>query len=216
MMTYLDIVNNVLVRLREREVASVNENAYSKLIGQLVQDANQEVENAWDWSALRTTLSATTSSGVFSYELNTAGRSFEILNVINDTSNDFMEYRTSREFDNWYLNNTPASGAPKYFSWNGVANDGDVQVDIYPKPDGVYTLRFNMIKRSEELTSDAQNIIVPEKPVQLLAYAKAVDERGEDGGQAAASAYNTASRALSDAIALDGARHPEELIFAPV
>jgi hypothetical protein len=215
-MTYLDIVNNVLVRLREREVSSVNENAYSKLIGQFVQDANQEVENAWDWSSLRTTLTATTSSGVFSYELNTAGRSFEILNVINDTSNDFMEYRTAREFDNWYLNNTPASGSPKYFSWNGVSSDGDAQVDIYPKPDGVYSLRFNMIKRSEELTSDTQKISVPEKPVQMLAYAKAVDERGEDNGQAAASAYKTAARALSDAIALDSARHPEELIFAPV
>jgi hypothetical protein len=215
-MTYLELVNNILVRLREREVGTVNETSYSKLIGQLVNDANQEVEQAWDWSSLRTTLSATTSSGVFSYELNTAGTSFEILNVINDTSNDFMEYRTSRDFDNWYLNNTPASGSPKYFSWNGVSNDGDVQVDIYPKPDGAYSLRFNMIKRSPEMTSDATKITVPYKAVQMLAYAKAVDERGEDGGQSASMAYVTASRAISDAIALDSARHPEELIYAPV
>jgi hypothetical protein len=215
-MTYLELVNNVLLRLRERQVGTVNENAYSQLIGQFVNDAVQEVEQAWDWSSLRTTLSATTSSDVFSYELNTAGTAFEILNVINDTSNDFMEYRTSTQFDDWYLNSTPASGAPKYFSWNGVANDGDVQVDIYPKPDGAYSLRFNMIKRSPEMTSDSTDIIVPYKGVQLLAYAKAVEERGEDGGQSAQGAYRTAERAISDAIALDSARHPEELIYAPV
>ena len=215
-MTYLELVNNVLLRLRERQVGTVNENAYSELVGQFVNDAVQEVEQAWDWSSLRTTLSATTSSGVFSYELNTAGTAFEILNVINDTSNDFMEYRTSTQFDDWYLNSTPASGAPKYYSWNGVANDGDVQVDIYPKPDGAYNIRFNMIKRSPEMTSDSTDIIVPYKGVQLLAYAKAVEERGEDGGQSAQGAYRTAERAISDAIALDSARHPEELIYAPV
>jgi hypothetical protein len=215
-MTYLELVNNVLLRLRERQVGTVNENAYSQLIGQFVNDAVQEVEQAWDWSSLRTTLSATTSSGVFSYELNTAGTAFEILNVINDTSNDFMEYRTSTQFDDWYLNSTPASGSPKYYSWNGVANDGDTQVDIYPKPDGVYSLRFNMIKRSPEMTSDSTDIIVPYKGVQLLAYAKAVEERGEDGGQSAQGAYRIAERAISDAIALDSARHPEDLIYAPV
>jgi len=215
-MTYLELVNNVLLRLRERQVGTVNENAYSQLIGQFVNDAVQEIEQSWDWSSLRTTLSATTSSNVFSYELNTAGTAFEILNVINDTSNDFMEYRTSTQFDDWYLNSTPASGSPKYYSWNGVANDGDVQVDIYPKPDGAYSLRFNMIKRSPEMTSDSTDVTIPYKGVQLLAYAKAVEERGEDGGQSAQGAYRTAERAISDAIALDSARHPEELIYAPV
>ena len=215
-MTYLELVNNILLRLREREVATVNETQYSKLIGQLVNDAMQEVERAWDWSALRTTVSAVTSSDIFNYELNGTGNDFEILNVINDTSNDFMEYKTSREFDNWYLNQTPVSGAPKYYSWNGVSSDGDTQVDVYPKPDGVYNIRFNMIKRSPIMSSDTTTLSVPTQPVQMLAYAKAIEERGEDGGQSAQSAYNTASRIISDAIALDSARHPEEMIFAAV
>jgi hypothetical protein len=215
-MTYLELVNNILLRLREREVSTVNETQYSKLIGQLVNDAMQEVERAWDWSALRTTVSAVTSSDIFNYELNGTGNDFEILNVINDTSNDFMEYKTSHEFDNWYLNQTPVSGAPKYYSWNGVSADGDTQVDVYPKPDGVYNIRFNMIKRSPVMSSDTTTLSVPTQPVQMLAYAKAIEERGEDGGQSAQSAYNTASRVIADAIALDSARHPEEMIFAAV
>jgi len=127
-----------------------------------------------------------------------------------------MTYKSSTEFDDYYLNRTPESGSPLYYSWNGVSNDGDVQVDVYPKPDGVYSLRFNMIKRSPEMTSDSTDVIIPFKPVQLLAFAKAVEERGEDGGQSAQGAYATAERALSDAIALDSARHPEELIFKVV
>lgn len=215
-MTYLELVNNILLRLRERSVATVNETAYSRLIGQLVNDSMQEIERSWDWSALRTTLSATTTSGIFSYELNGTGNDFEILNVINDTTNHFMTYRSAKDFDNWYLNQTPPSGSPQYYSWNGTSNDGDTQVDVYPKPDGVYNLRFNMIKRSPLMTSDSDDLFIPAQPVQMLAYAKAVEERGEDGGASAQSAYATAERVISDAIALDSARHPEEMIFTPV
>ena len=216
-MTYLQMVNNVLLRLRERSnVGSVSETTYSKLIGQLVNDALQEVERSWDWTSLRTTVSVNTSSGVFSYELNGTGNNFEILNVINDTTNEFMEYRPAVTFDNWFLNAEPLSGAPKYFSWNGVSSDGDAHVDVYPKPDGAYDLRFNMIKRSGELTNNSDTIMVPSHPVQLLAYAKAIEERGEDGGVPSQAAFAAASRALSDAIALDSARHPEELIFQAV
>jgi len=61
-MTYLEIVNSVLRRLREREVLSVSESSYSKLIGDFVNDARNEVETAWGWSALRTTLTLTTTA----------------------------------------------------------------------------------------------------------------------------------------------------------
>ena len=52
-MTYLQLVNSVLRRLRENEVASVTDNDYSKLIGEFVNDSNRLVEDAWDWSYLR-------------------------------------------------------------------------------------------------------------------------------------------------------------------
>ena len=46
-MTYLTLVNNVLKRLRERTVSTVEETSYSTLIAMLVNDAKQEVEQAW-------------------------------------------------------------------------------------------------------------------------------------------------------------------------
>lgn len=213
-MTYLNIVNNILKRLRERTVSTVEETTYSTLIGLLVNDAKEEVENAWNWSALRTTLTATTVSGTFNYELNGTQNRFKVLDVVNDTSDFFMQYRTASEFNNWYLNTTPATGAPRYYSFNGISTDGDTQVEVYPKPDGVYTLRFNVVMPQAELTADSTTLLIPVKPVQMLAYAKAVEERGEDGGASQNSAYATASRALNDAIAFDSAKHPEETIWS--
>ena len=44
--TYLDLVNNVLIRLRETTVSSVGDTPYSSLIGVLVNDAKREIEDA--------------------------------------------------------------------------------------------------------------------------------------------------------------------------
>jgi len=212
-MTYLQIVNNILKRLRERTVSTVNETAYSTLIGMLVNDAKQEVEQAWDWSALRTTLTATTEQGVFAYELTGAGDNMKMLDVINDTSNFFMTYKTASDFNNYYLNTTPDQGAPRYYSFNGIDDNGDTIVEVFPPPNGVYSIRFNLINRQADLSADTDVPVCPNKPIEMLAYAKAIEERGEDGGVAGASAYNTANRVLNDALSLDQAKHPEELIW---
>jgi hypothetical protein len=216
-MTYLDIVNNILRRLRERTVSTVNETSYSTLIAVLVNDAKEEVENAWQWSALRTTLAATTEAGIFNYELNGSRNRLTVLDVVNDTSNFFMEYKSAHEMNDLFLNQTPEQSEPRYYSFNGVSTaDNDTLVDLYPIPDGAYNLRFNVVLRSVDLTTDNEDLVIPTQPVIQLAYAKAVEERGEDGGVAAVSAYRTAERALSDAIALDAAKHPEETVWYTV
>jgi len=215
-MTYLEAVNSVLRRLREREVTSVSESSYSKLIGDFVNDATNEVENAWSWSALRTTLTLTTSANIFNYELNGSQNNFTILDVINDTNNQFMSYRDGAWFDNAYLNQDAPTGSPIYYNFNGVANDGDTQVDIYPIPDGVYTVRFNVILRNPDMTSDGSDIVVPTRPVVLLALAKAIEERGEDGGNASMNAYAAGRSSLADEIALDAARRPEDTLWYTV
>ena len=213
MKTYKQTVNNILTRLREREVDSINENSYSKLIGLFVHDAVEMVESAWGWSNLRETMTVTTQANVFNYVLTNSGDKSTLLEAINNTSNTFMKYQTPHWFNNVYLNNTPATGAPQNYVFNGLSNSGDTQIDVYPKPDGVYELFFNIIKRSPDITNDDDIVKVPFLPVQTLAYAMALEERGEDGGMSAVSAKALASVYLSDAIALDAAKHPEELIW---
>jgi hypothetical protein len=218
-MTYLDLVNKVLLRLRETEVTTVQgsgtSNQYARLIGEFVNEAKAQVEAAWDWSALRSTLTATTTSGVFNYELQTARTNFKVLDVLNDTSNFFMEYRSASWFNEQFLLVEPETGAPYYYNFNGVSSDGDAQVDIYPIPDGAYELRFNITKRNLPLTADADEIIIPTRPIILFATAMAIEERGEDGGQQSINAYASARSALADEIALDAARHPEDVVWYP-
>jgi hypothetical protein len=215
-MTYLEIVNKVLRRLREREVTSVSQTSYSKLIGDFVNDAKKEVEDAWQWSALRTTLTLTTVADTFNYELNGSQNNFNILDVVNDTSNRFMQYKSSSWFNNEFLNMSPSTGSPQYYNFNGVSADGDTQVDIYPIPDGVYELRFNCVLRPSELVNNTDKIVVPNQPVFLLAVAKAIEERGEDGGTSSINAYAAGRAALADEIAYDAARHPEDTIWNAV
>ena len=72
-MTYLQIVNSVLRRLREEEVSTVAQNSYSKLIGEFVNDAKRTVEDAYDWTALRTELPVSLVADTTTYSLTGSG-----------------------------------------------------------------------------------------------------------------------------------------------
>lgn len=219
-MTYLELVNAVLRRLRESEVDSVqgvgNTNTYSRLIGDFVNDAKNEVENSWDWSALRSTLTLTTTPGIFNYELNGAQNNFKVLDVLNDTSNFEMQYKSSSWFNKEFLMIDPQVGEPYFYNFNGVSSDRDTQVDIYPIPDAVYDLRFNLSLRNLPLSADSDTTVLPTRPIILYATAMAIEERGEDGGQQSINAYVAAQSSLSDEIAFDAARHPEDIIWYSV
>lgn len=215
-MTYLEIVNKVLRRLREDTVDTVSQNTYSALVGEFVNDAKRMVEDAWDWSALRTTLTVTTSSDIFNYVLTGSGNRIELLDVVNDTSNFFMKYRDQHWFNKTFLVDEPATGSPMYYCFNGVDANGDTAVDLSPIPDSTYSLRFNAILRTPELSADTDEVLIPTLPIIHMATALAIAERGESGGKSAAEALIIADRLLSDAIALDAYKHPEELVYQAV
>jgi hypothetical protein len=212
-MNYLDLVNNVLVRLREDEVGSVSENSYSKLIGKFVVDAQRQVEDAYDWNGLSQTLTMETVSGLFNGVLVGAGIRFRLIDVINDTSNWEMTYRTTKDMNDLFLNRPVDYGPPRYYNFNGVSAEGDTQADIYPVPDGVYTIRFNIIQPQDPLTNASDTLKIPSEPVIFLAYAKAIAERGEDAGFSATQAYAMYKESLADHISIEINRYPEELIW---
>jgi len=212
-MTYLDLVNNVLRRMREEEVTSVQSTTYSKMVGDFVNDAKKLVEAAWDWSGLRTTLTITTTADIFNYVLTGSQNRIKALDVINDTSNIFMQYRPSSWFNDQYLNQDPASGSPEYYTYNGIDSNGDTQIDVYPKPDGAYTLLFNCVFRNDDLSADIDTLLIPAMPVIHMAIALLARERGETGGTSAAEYFGIADKYLSDAIALDAQKHPDETIW---
>lgn len=211
-MTYLQLVNSVLVRLREDTVDTVQRNPYSKLIGEIVKDAITTVESSWDWSHLRTTVGCTTSVGIFNYVLPECKESTEFLDVICEEGNNFVRYKPAAWFTNAYLNNGVVSGMPTYYCPNGVDVNGDVSFDIYPKPDAEYTLYFNIVKRTDtNVITDSTKILVPTHPIVMLAYAFAIRERGEQSGDTVNEQLMLAKSSLADAISIDASRNPEDL-----
>jgi hypothetical protein len=212
-MNYLSLVNKVLIRLRENEVTTIQESPYSKLIGEFVNVVKREVEDTWNWSALRGTVTANTLPNVYSYELSGLGIRGRIIDVINDTDDFEMRYQTTRWFDKQFLTGNVAPNSPQYYNLNGVSDDGDHFIDLFPPPDAAYVIRVNAVIPQADLQEDSDTIRVPYQVVVEGALARAISERGDDGGYTEQEArYN---RILSDYIAMDAGNRPDEVLWYP-
>ncbi len=209
-MTYLEMVNSVLRRLRETEVSAVTDNAYSKMIGEFVNDAKRTVEDSYNWNALYSTKTVTTADNTSSYSIVGAGQRFKLIDAINDTSNWFLTEQTKVWFDEQLLLNTAEKGSPTDYLFQGTDSNGDTKVKLFPVPDGVYSVLFNMVLPQTALANSADVLKVPFEPVLFLAYAKALAERGEDGGIASSEAAQMYRQSLADSIAIENGRHSDE------
>jgi hypothetical protein len=215
-MTYLNLVNNVLRRLREETTNNVNDTIFNTMVGDFVNDAKQLVEEACDWSGLRSTISLQTIVGTNQYSLVGTGDNVKVFSVINDTNNTFITYQTKDWFNNALYLQEEISGSPAYYTFDGLDSSQDTQVLLSPKPSTVETLRFDVTKRQPELVNNTDVLLVPSKPVIHLAVALLARERGETGGTSTVEYFSIADRYLSDAIAIDAAKHPEEMIYRTV
>jgi hypothetical protein len=213
--TYLQLVNNVLIRLRETEVSSVGDTPYSSLIGVFVNDAKREIEDAHEWNVLTTTIVLPTVAGTRNYTLTGSGQRFRTQDVLNDTQDIPMQQVPTNWMNRQYFLGTIQGAAPTYYNYSGIDGD-DTQVDVWPNPDGVYSLRFELVIPQENLTANADTLKVPAYLVQMLAYAKAVGERGEDGGTSFSEIYQQYRLALADAIAIEKNRYDDETTWVGV
>ena len=215
-MTYLELVNDVLIRLREPTVATVSATSYSALIGKFVNDAKRQIEDAFAWNVLGTTITVTTSNGTYSYALTGSGQKFQVLDVLNTTSNLRMknvDFASMNRFQNF---STPVNGIPFYYAFDGVNGSYDTKVTLYPRPDGVYTIPFSLTVPQATLSSDSTVVLVPDVLVVQNAYSRALVERGEDGGLSSSEAFLLYKSMLSDYIALEGTRYPENQEFVAI
>jgi hypothetical protein len=210
-MTYLEVCNRVLRRLRENEVTTVNETPYSKLIGDLVNVVKVEIEDSWNWSALRTTLTAVTTDNLFNYVLVGSGTRIRVLDIFNDTDNIIIEQRGTKWFDKIFLTYDQPKGSPIYYNFNGVDNNGDSQVDFFPIPDGVYDIRINCVVPQAELEIDTTRILIPANLLVEGVIARAISERGDDGGYVEQEQRYRAM--ASDLIAVESSQRLDEMIW---
>ena len=212
-MTYLEIVNKVLIRLRENEVTSVQESPYSKLIGEFVNIVKREVEDTYNWASLRNTIIIPTVASTITYSLTGSGVRSRVDQVANISSGSKHEltYIPSNTLADWNLVETLQTGEPYYFNLRSVDSNGDAIVAIYPTPDAVYEKILRLYTTQVDLEIDADTITIPYQVVVEGALARAISERGDDGGYTEQEGrYN---RILSDYIAIDAGNHPETTVW---
>ncbi len=210
---YLTIVNEVLRRLREDEVSAVANTTYSKMVGDFVNDAKRIVEDSHAWSTLRTTIVVPTVADTTEYSLTNAGERVKIYSAINDTSNFFMRYESPNWFNNAYFISGEVTGTPDSYTFSGIDSNEDTTILVYPKPDAVYSMRFDLIAREAELVNDTDTTVLPKNAIIHNAVALLARERGETGGTTAQDYFLIADKHLSDAVAIDAYKNPEEFIY---
>jgi len=213
-MTYLELVNDVLVRLRESTVTTVGETTYSSLIGKFVNDAKRQIEDSYNWNVLGQTITVTTASGTSSYSLTGAGQKFRINDAINTTSVIALDNIAVADMNRKLNFGTPSQSIPSEFCFSGVDGNGDTKIDLFPVPNGVYTLKFDVTVPQANLSADGTSVKVLDYLVAQSAYSRALIERGEDGGTNSNEAYALFRGMLSDAIALESTRYPEDNFVA--
>ena len=208
MSTFLQLTNEVLIRLRESQVSIINETTYSALIARFVNETKRQVEDAWTWKALDTTLTLTLTPGIYEYSLTGSGRRPKDVDVNDTTSLAKLGAVSEKWILDQYQLSTVQSGDPVYYAWSGW--DGtDSKVLIFPTPNRANVLKFNLNIPQADLGADSTVMLIPAEPVIAGAYARALVERGEDGGLASSEAYQLYKGILSDFIALEQTRLPE-------
>jgi len=209
-MTFRELINEVLIRLREDTISSdwsgnINDSstvtAYQKVVGAMINDSKRSIESYHDWLNLRETVNITTVSGTKNYNLN-SGQEIKILDSINNTTGNHLR-QVSRAYINTVTYPTQDTGEPMYYGFNGSDSLNNLKIDLSPEPKEAHVISFDIIKYQDDLKTASTAIKVPEKPVILGAWARAISERGEDGGTQSSAMAVEANEALKQAIILD-------------
>jgi len=219
-MIYRDIINEVLRRLREDQMTDWSGNLsssngptdYHKMVGDFVNDAKYEVEHYWDWQVLRVTSAISTSDGVMSYSLLGADRDFKVLDVIDTSTGLALKQMSSADINAkvFPLANL-AKGEPVGYGFNGIDDNLDMVVDVWPLPNDTRQINFNVVKPQDRLQLADTHCYVSEQAVILGAYMRALAERGEDGGTQVSVAAQEYNNILSRAIQIDSGKTQMEM-----
>ena len=243
-MNYLEMVNEVLVRMREDEVLSVtdsNNDPQQKLVCKLVQDAAKFVMGSHTWNSQRKVWTVPLLEGKGRYTLPTSGQGAAIYTVRYTGTEEVLTEANAR-----YLSTKSGeAGKPRLYnpSWT---DKGNVSLQLYPVPDNRYqssedidsseygiaeyalaeyngkesegsnTLAVFGYSQEERLSSDIDEVVLPNMPVMYYALAYASRERGELGGQSTGELFALAASYMSDAIAWDVNNSSLEYIWSAV
>ena len=211
--TRKQLVNKVLRRLREDELTDsqvISDEPYAETIGDFINDTLDEIQDAWNWSQLRSVYSFTTVGGTQEYSIGDASNEkSEIIGMWNTT----QDYEMQRMSDAWFNRHTligdQQNSSPSYYRVKGFEADGNLKVELYPIPSGANIIKTWVYTPQADLTADADILSLSfcERALIYGSWAKAISERGEDGGKVYDEVVGKYQQYLATAIARDKAHY---------
>ncbi len=241
-MTYLEMVNEVLVRMREDEITSVNDpdnDPQQKIVCKFVNDARRFVDKSHTWNAQRKIWIVDLGFDVSGYTIPDSNESASVYTVRwGGTSNCLNEVN-----ERWISRQKKQLGKPMYYA-PSFSDNNELTVRFWPVPGedyvgssagvseyaaGDYTeaeyggaigsdvnILMEGYKVSAPMKNDDDLIRLPIDPVMYYALAYASRERGEIGGQGSTELFQLANQYLSDAIAWDVNNSDKEYVWRQV
>lgn len=204
--TYLQLVNKVLLNLRETQVTDLT-STYAQLVGEFVNQAKEKVEDEWRWKALQSSFSFTTVLNQTAYPINSAAAAPVVTSstgtwptsrseVLVDEENNAMVFdvttastggfirltsitRASEIAMNLYLANQ-STVQPNRFSYQYNGATGSGTFTLVGNPASGRNLQIVMKIPQDEFSLGTEIIYVPWRPIVSFATFRAMEERGEE------------------------------------
>lgn len=216
-MTYLDLVNAVLTRLREDSVTTVagSDDVVVQLVKDFVNDAKEIIENAHTWSGLSSEWTFDTSTSSDKVVLTGSSRSV-ILDEIFDANGNELRQIPKAELRSRALRTSGEKNTPQYYCVDGKESNGDVRLHLWPAPKAVETFTVYGYQNTADLSMDTDILFVPSRPVIYMAQGMAARERGEVGAQSPQELMQLAQSYLSNEIAKDATNSDTDNIWTSV
>lgn len=178
-MTYVQVVNAVLRRMRETQVTNYDDTDYSTLIGDFVNDVADDM-CAFRWSSLRH-LETVSLDGSLVYEVASTTEESEILRVYNDTQDYRLKVSPYEDITEAKLYTTNTSNPMWYREYGIHATNLTRQIEVYPD-NSSDTLKVSVWTPQDAFSSSSTVVKIPTRPLIYGTWAMAIEERGEDAG----------------------------------
>jgi len=214
--TRLQIINEVLPRLREKTVATSSSTTYATLVASVLNTVKTQIEQAWQWRSLRDTYTVTVVPGTTSYALTSSGQFATIIDAWNTTTNFPLERGTTRGFNEKFFGvSTVQTGDVQEYNVVGLDANFDVQIDTWPNVTRSNVLKVNLYLPQQD-PADSTVILVPNQVLieGMVAYLMA--ERGDDSGVSAQAQQDLYKEMLGGAIAAEIGQDQSEADWVPV
>ena len=201
--TFLQLVNKVLINLRESTVTTINV-SYTQLVAAFINQAKEKVEDAWTWRALTIPATWTTVASQSSYILsNTASPVVTVTRALTDRA---CLSRASDSTAQVFATSAPIIVKLAEFAYEDLIAEqrqlspivnqipygfaysvpaGAPTILLARPTDGAYAMEARFVVPQDELVNDTDVLIVPWRPVVSLATSLAMQERGEELGTSA-------------------------------